>query len=405
MAYKWLSSKYPGVRYRHHPTRKHGAIPDRYFAIRYQVDGERREEGLGWASEGWNEKDAALELAKLKRSAKVGEGPTRLVEKRQAAAARREALEAERLKQERENLTFTEFWGGTYFPLSKRDKTQRTWQREQSFFKKWLDPSLGKKPLSKISPLDLERIKRAMADAGRSPRTIEYLLAVCRQVFHLARDRGMFQGEPPTAKVKRPRYDNARIRFLSPDEAARLLTALTEVSADLHDQALLSLHCGLRAGEIFNLTWGDLDLERGQLVLRDTKNGKTRIAFMTERVRGMLAGRTPGNPEDLVFPAVGGGKRVQISAAFGQVVEDLGLNKGITDRRNRITFHTLRHTFASWLVQGGQPLYSVQQLLGHKTPTMTARYSHLAPDHLQGAVKTIEAASSGSKGKIVSLGE
>lgn len=242
-----------------------------------------------------------------------------------------------------------------------------------------------------------------MLDAGSAPRSIQYMLAVCRQVFHHARDQGIFHGEPPTAKVSKPKFDNARIRFLTFDEASRLLDSLAKVSADLHDQALLSLNCGLRAGEIFNLAWGDVDFDRGLLTLRDTKNSRTRVTFMTTQVQEMLAGRKRGKPEESVFPAVGGGKREQISAAFGRVVNSLGFNEGITDRRNRVTFHTLRHTFASWLVQGGQPLYSVQQLLGHRTPTMTSRYSHLAPDHLKEAVKTIEATASGSRSKVVLL--
>jgi site-specific recombinase XerD len=74
-------------------------------------------------------------------------------------------------------------------------------------------------------------------------------------------------------------------------------------------------------------------------------------------------------------------------------VASLGLNKGITDRRDKFVFHSLRHSFASWLVQAGQPLYTVARLLGHSTTAMTERYSHLCPDNFRNAVNCLEAAS------------
>ena len=68
MASKKLSTKTPGVRYKLHPSRRHGINFDKYFSIRDRVDGKLKEEGLGWASEGWTEKKAGAELAKLKEN-------------------------------------------------------------------------------------------------------------------------------------------------------------------------------------------------------------------------------------------------------------------------------------------------------------------------------------------------
>jgi site-specific recombinase XerD len=73
---------------------------------------------------------------------------------------------------------------------------------------------------------------------------------------------------------------------------------------------------------------------------------------------------------------------------------ELGFNAGVTDRRQRVVFHTLRHTFASWLVQNGTDLYTVSKLLGHSDISMTQRYSHLSDDTLQRAVKNLEKAIS-----------
>jgi len=206
----------------------------------------------------------------------------------------------------------------------------------------------------------------------------------------VARRLRRYEGESPTASVKRPKADNRRLRHLTPDEASSLLEALANVSDDLHDMALLSLHCGLRAGEVFSLTWTDIDLERGLLTLRDTKSGRNRHAYMTAQVKTALEKRSKGSPEALVFPSKTGKVRQAISNRFMVTVNTLGLNEGIIDPRQKVTFHTLRHTFASWLVMSGTPIYTVQKLLGHSTLTMTERYSHLAPDHMRQAVKSIE---------------
>ena len=69
-----------------------------------------------------------------------------------------------------------------------------------------------------------------------------------------------------------------------------------------------------------------------------------------------------------------------ISYTFDRVVAELGLNDGVTDKRRRVRFHTLRHTFASWLAQSGQvTLHELMELMRHKRIEMTLRYAHLIP--------------------------
>ncbi|RLA84268.1 MAG: hypothetical protein DRG40_06000 [Deltaproteobacteria bacterium] len=80
----------------------------------------------------------------------------------------------------------------------------------------------------------------------------------------------------------------------------------------------------------------------------------------------------------------------KISNAFLRAVDALGLNRGVEDPRERVVFHTLRHTFASWLASRGTPLHVIQKLLGHRTIRMTERYSHLLPSAEKEAIKGIE---------------
>jgi integrase len=71
-------------------------------------------------------------------------------------------------------------------------------------------------------------------------------------------------------------------------------------------------------------------------------------------------------------------------------VKDLALNEGISDNRQKVVIHTTRHTFASWLVQKGTPLYTVSKLMGHSSIRMTERYAHLAPDTQRAAAMELE---------------
>ena len=82
---------------------------------------------------------------------------------------------------------------------------------------------------------------------------------------------------------------------------------------------------------------------------------------------------------NLIFPSHKGEVRKKTSAAYYRTVDELNFNKGITDRRYKIDFHTLRHTFASRLASAGTPLHVLRDLLGHADLTMVSRYAHLIP--------------------------
>ena len=383
-------TNYPGVRYREHSSRKYNGALDRYFFIRYRVNGKLKEEGLGWASDGWNAKKASGVLAKLKESHTTGDGPQTLGEKRQLAQEKKDMEEAEKKRRAKEQLIFSDLFINTYFPQAQANKGSRSFQREQSLFRLWISPGIGDISLKDISPFHIEKIKKNMADANLTARSIRYALAVIRQVFNFALMHNLFHGENPIAKVKMPQADNRRHRFLTRDEADQLLSTLALKSLQVYEMALISLHCGLRAGEIFNLSWGDIDVDRGLLVLRDTKSGRNRVAYMTTNVKEMLLKKPKGANDDLLFPARGGVKINVISRTFDRVVRELGLNEGITDPRQKVVFHTLRHTYASWLVESGVDLYTVRALLGHASLAMTERYSHLNSSTLQNAVRAFE---------------
>ncbi len=386
---KWKKTRFPGVRFREHPTRKFNGKPDKYFVIRYKVGGKSKEEALGWASNGWNGQKSALERSKLKNAHVTGEGAQTLAEKRQLKKIKEESAELEKARLEKENISFGQYFEESYFPNAQENKTAWSWKRERSLFKLWLSPVISKIPLKDIHPIHLERIKKNMADDGKSPRSIIYALAVVRQVFNSSIKNKVFFGSVPVIDNKQLTKDNRRSRFLTHDDAEILLEALKDLDLDLYRMTLLSLHCGLRAGEIFSLEGSDIDLARGMISIRDPKNKRNRHAIMTDEVKRMLNNFSDGQ-NGLVFPGKRGEKRREISKLFKRVVDELGFNDNVSDRRQKVVFHTCRHTFASWLVSSGVDLYRVKTLMGHSTISQTERYSHLAPDTLQKAVRQLE---------------
>jgi integrase len=396
------ATNYPGIAARIHDSRKHGVGFDRYFVLDYRFDGKRYREGLGWASQGWTAKKAFLLLSELKENQKTGTGPKTLQEKRDQEKETREKAQAHEDQEAKENITYGQFFKETYFPHAQADKSEKSWEREETFHRLWVAPVIGKKPLKAVAQLDLERIKKNLADKGRTPRTVHYCLAVIRQVFNFAISTGVLNGKNPVASVKKPKVDNRRLRFLTRHEAEELMQDLAKRSKSLYDIALVSLRCGLRAGEVFSLEWGDVDLERELLTLRDTKSGKNRVAYMTQDVLEMLKEKFKDQgPGELVFPDRNGKKRLAISKSFREAVKELGFNNGVTDKRQSVCFHSLRHTFASWLVENGTDLYTVKELLGHSTIAMTERYSHLAPNSMRSAIKGLE--QSLSRGKVLKI--
>jgi len=261
---------------------------------------------------------------------------------------------------------------------------------DRSYYKNHIEPDFANKALSEISPFDLEKLKIKLMKQGFAQATVKHVLVLVRQIINKAIAWGMWSGENPIKKIKLPTVNNKRERFLTKAEAGKILKALQIVSPLVHDIALLSLHTGMRAGEMFSLNWSHIDIENGLIHIADPKNKRSRKAFMTTTIKDMFASYECGKPEDFVFQSKRGEKIKEVSHTFDRVVKDLKINEGIKDPRQKVVFHTLRHTFASWLAIQGTPILTIKELLGHQTLAMTERYSHLSPDHKRQAIEVIE---------------
>ena len=387
-----------GIRYRKHPTRKaakDGVRKDRYFAIYYRLNGKQKNEGLGWESDRWTEEKVKLLYSELKQNRKTGIGPKTYEEKRNLDVERHEQATAETKKEEKGAVTVSTLFNGDYLKLATTDKAKNTVRREKYLFRDYIQPIIGDIKARDVNKGDIEAIKAGAIEGGLSAASVNLVLATIRQILNFAIDQSIIETNP-VSKVKKLKLDNRRVRFLTEAEAETLLTAIKEKSIETYRITLFSLHMGLRAGEIFNLAWADINLENGSIFIKDTKTGHNRHAYMTDRVRAELGSMETGQGKDLVFSPreYAKSKHIQmISKTFMRAVNGLKLNEGIKDARQKIVFHSCRHSYASWLVQKGVSIYVVKELLGHRTLTMTERYSHVAGDHLRQAAAILDGES------------
>ncbi len=224
-----------------------------------------------------------------------------------------------------------------------------------------------------------------------SPATVNRDLALLKATFNRAVRAGKVDSNPVKA-VKLFRENNARTRCLTDEEEARLYEALPDY---LKPFLTVALNTGMRWGELARLTWDDVDFYTGSLHVRESKSGEGRRIPMNRVVRETLQAvrreqiQTAREQKDgereilspLVFCAPQGGFLRNFSRDWYPALR----KAAIPDFR----WHDTRHTAASRLVMAGVDLFTVKEILGHKTLAMTARYSHLSPGHQRQALERL----------------
>lgn len=158
---------------------------------------------------------------------------------------------------------------------------------------------------------------------------------------------------------------------LSREEIDRLLAAVANKKH--HLMLALGYGAGLRVSEVVRLRMGDIALEELLITIRQSKGQKDRMTLLPEKlladIRSLVAGR---EPEAYVFESVRGGRLTERSAqkVFDQALQRAGIHK-------QATFHSLRHSFATHLLENGVDVRYVQELLGHQNIRTTQIYTHL----------------------------
>jgi len=374
-------TKYVGVYVRESEGRLFEGKPDQCFDITYKADGRKVWEKVGWLSEGYGLKVAANIRSERLRSVRHGE----------------------ELPQEKKKIPYFRDVAKKYLEWAEQNRS-RAGQDEKSMYENHLRV-FDDKRLNAITSFTLEKFKTDLMKKNLAPASVKNILAAIRQLYNKAILWGMYDGPNPVKGVKMPTLQNERQRFLFFEEAALLMETLkaNRRHKNVHDMALLALHCGLRASEIFHLKGRDLDFNHGFITIANPKNKTTRHAYMTEAVREMLKERKPDNPDDPVFRDSKGNPLKDVSNAFQRVVDRLKFNEGVKDAQHKVVFHTLRHTFASWLALQGESLLTIKELMGHKTLSMVQRYAHLSPSHKRTAALSLEKAFNKTRRDVIEI--
>jgi integrase/recombinase XerD len=258
----------------------------------------------------------------------------------------------------------------------------------------------------------LEAMRRKMEVARYSPNSIQVYLGAARQLFafhaakaperltaadieawqhHLATERRLSNSSLEQAVnavryyyakvlgdadrvrfIERPRRERKLPTVLSEDEVAALLRSVDNLK---HRCMLMLLYAGgLRLSELIHLRVGDLARDRGQLVVRGGKGNKDRITLLGEKVLDPLASYLATyRPKHYLFEGAGGAAYSprSVQQVFHRAREKAGI-------RTPATVHTLRHSFATHLLEKGTDLRYIQTLLGHASSRTTEIYTHVS---------------------------
>jgi integrase len=272
-------------------------------------------------------------------------------------------------------------WFESYVIPNNKYSEQRT---KKYVLSAALIPYFGKMPVGEIGAYHIDRYKAHELKNGVTNKTLKNRLSVLNKCLCTAYEWLALSGAPP--KIKWPKIPPARTDYLSPNECELILAHAEGV---LCEMLLTTLRTGMRQGELKGLQWSSIDWENRivavrhsrcdyQKMLGSTKSNRERHIPLDIDVYEMLHKRK----RDTGYVFVDTDKAVfdnkRLNRRLAKLCKKAGLRK--------ITWHVLRHTFASQLAMRGVPMPTVQALLGHAHITTTMRYTHVAPSSLRTAI-------------------
>jgi integrase len=277
-----------------------------------------------------------------------------------------------------------------FLTYSKTNNKPSTVHAKEWMLRVHLLPFFGSMRLDEIGPADVEKYKAKKLEEGQSKKSINNHLTALRKLLNLAVEWERLERAPKVRGFALKVQPVEEDEFLTFEEAERLLQAAEPEWASMLATALTT---GLRVGELLALRWSDVDLVAEQLVVRRTlwqgeegppKGGRHRpVALSGKALATLKAHRHLRGP--YVFCGEKGERLTH--SLVKDVVPRACTRAGLA---KRLTWHGLRHTFASHLVMRGASLKAVQELLGHESIEMTLRYSHLTPDVRRSTVRLLD---------------
>jgi integrase len=240
---------------------------------------------------------------------------------------------------------------------------------------------VGDLSLSALTP-DVLRAWKLSLSQRHKPSTVHRYLSRLSQVLRVAvEDYGWLETHP-MRRIRKPSPGRGRTRFLTTDERIRLLQACAaSKNVMLYPVVVVALNTGGRKNEVCRLHWRNVDLNGRLVRFVETKTGYGRsVPLLGEALTQLQAlhERCPlGCP--WVFPTADGQGPRNVESAWLTARRNAGLSD--------VPFHTLRHTYASYLAMSGASLKDIADLLGHRSLQETTRYVHLLEGYTRGVVE------------------
>ena len=259
--------------------------------------------------------------------------------------------------------------------------TGRSKRDEERFKKRWMEIFPGVR-LNVLTPTALESARATLAE-GRTPQTVNRYMGFLRRVLNKAVRDGMLASNP-VSRIKMFREPAGKTRFLSPEEEGMLCE---KIGAPYAGWVRLAILTGMRQMEQFSLRWEHVDLERAVLTLPDTKSGGVQYVRLNDEAKRLLQGFIPGNKSVWVFPSENPDTHADPRNFYRRVYLPKVKESGLEG----VSWHSLRHTFASRLAMSGSTEGTIASLLRHSSTVLVRRYAHLSVSHLQDEIEKVSA--------------
>ena len=253
----------------------------------------------------------------------------------------------------------------------------------------WWNSQIGHLKLSEITTADITECKDRLAsemtnrNTLRTPATVNRYLAALSSAMNVAVKEWQWIEDNPVMRVSKMKEPRGRTRFLSDKERTDLLEACrNSKNTQLYIAVVLALSTGARRMELWSLNWSDVDLERGMIILKETKNGEIRSIPLKGHALELMKEHSKVRRLDtqLIFPSkINPQVPLDFRAPFEKALEEAA----VQDFR----WHDLRHTCASYLAMQGASLTEIAAVLGHRSLNMVKRYSHVGDQHTASIVE------------------
>ena len=268
-----------------------------------------------------------------------------------------------------------------YLPFVKGYK--RSWKTDETVLRVHILPELGRYFLDEIRPEFILAVTNKMRREAYASGTVARVIVILRYIFNLAiKWKVVPSGTNPASGIPVP-ADVQRSRYLSKEEAARLLASIRADENQIAAKAIMLLFLtGARRNEVTQASWSYIDWQQRTLFVPRSKNGHPRYIQLNSSAIDLLKSvpRTNGNP--YVFPAPTTGRPMpHLFFPWDRIRTRAGLQD--------FRLHDLRHSFASFIINSRADLYEVQRLLGHSNPRSTQRYAHLSREKLAQAAEVM----------------